>query len=97
MTLGHDLAPRGYGILTVRQPEVVKTQQNYVAEAIRTTAISEAAYTVTLLPQPKTPVNQRSPESATPIVSHPALNDAGTDNPVPAPVTRRFDRRARRA
>ncbi|MGF2654869.1 DNA circularization protein [Serratia marcescens] len=87
VTLGHDLAPRGVWNTDSTTTQVVKTQQNYVAEAIRTTAISEAAYTVTLLPQPKTPVNQRSPESATPIVSHPALNDAGTDNPVPAPVT----------
>ncbi|CAJ0996501.1 DNA circularization protein [Serratia marcescens] len=87
VTLGHDLAPRGVWNTDSTTTRVVKTQQNYVAEAIRTTAISEAAYTVTLLPQPKTPVNQRSPESATPIVSHPALNDAGTDNPVPAPVT----------
>lgn len=87
VTLGHDLAPRGVWNTDSTTTQVVKSQQNYVAEAIRTTAISEAAYTVTLLPQPKTPVNQRSPESATPVVSHPALNDAGMDNSVPAPVT----------
>lgn len=87
VTLGHDLAPRGVWNTDSTSTQAVKTQQNYVAEAIRTTAISEAAFTVTRLPQPKTPINQRTPDSALPVVSHPALNDVGVDSPAPRTVT----------
>lgn len=77
ITLGSDLAPRG-----VWKTDSVSTrnrtqQSNYVASAIRTTAISEAANVVTNLPAPAVTVAAGTgQQTGWPAVSHPALNNA---------------------
>ena len=54
-----------------------KQQSNYVASAIRTTAISEAAYAVTTLPAPVITTSEQSQQSTGwPSVTHPELNNA---------------------
>ncbi|MFP1762461.1 DNA circularization protein [Lonsdalea quercina] len=52
VTAGHDLAPRGVWSTDSTTTQSRKTQSNHVAQAIRVSAISEAAYTVTSLPKP---------------------------------------------
>ncbi|MFP1871905.1 DNA circularization protein [Lonsdalea quercina] len=52
VTAGHDLAPRGVWSTDSTTTQSRKIQSNHVAQAIRVSAISEAAYTVTSLPKP---------------------------------------------
>ncbi|CAI0963886.1 Mu-like prophage DNA circulation protein [Serratia liquefaciens] len=78
VTLGTDLAPRGVWKTDSATTQEEVRQRNYVASAIRTTAISEAAYTVTTLAQPRTPVTTTGGDQ--PTVSHPALGNV-TDLP----------------
>ncbi|HGO4162413.1 TPA: DNA circularization protein [Serratia marcescens] len=78
VTLGTDLAPRGVWKTDSATTQEEVRQRNYVASAIRTTAISEAAYTVTTLAQPRTPENTTSADQLT--VAHPALGNV-TDVP----------------
>ncbi|MBW9428679.1 DNA circularization protein [Enterobacter kobei] len=77
ITLGSDLAPRGVWKTDSATTRSRIQQSNYVASAIRTTAISEAAYAVTNLPAPKAPVvSDSSQHAGWPAVSHPAMNNA---------------------
>lgn len=77
ITLGSDLAPRGVWKTDSATTRNRIRQRNYVASAIRTTAISEAAYAVTNIPAPKAPgVTDSSQPAGWPAVSHPALNNA---------------------
>lgn len=77
ITLGSDLAPRGVWKTDSTTMKNRTQQSNYVASAIRTTAISEAAYTVTSLPASVTPARDATQETTGwPVVSHPALNNA---------------------
>ncbi len=83
VSLGNDLAPRGVwktdSVSTKSQTE----QRNYVASAIRTTAIAEAVFTTSNLPAPltqhaapsssSTGVTAGVTETTWPTVSHPAL------------------------
>lgn len=78
VTLGTDLAPHGVWKTDSATTQEEVRQRNYVASAIRTTAISEAAYTVTTLSQPRTPVTTTGGDQ--PTVSHPALGNV-TDLP----------------
>ncbi|RJT26925.1 DNA circularization protein [Buttiauxella izardii] len=77
ISLGSDLAPRGVWKTDSATTKTTKEQSNYVASAIRATAISEAANTVVDLPVPGSQmmVGQDTP-SGWATVSHPALNDA---------------------
>lgn len=85
VTLDRGLAPRGVWKTDSKTTQSQTTQRNYVAQAVRTTAISEAAYTVTSLPQPasRSIVRQQDPQQPA-RVTHPAVSDiqpdAGTDS-----------------
>lgn len=77
ISLGSDLAPRGVWKTDSRTTQNQKKQSNYVASAIRTTAISEAAYAVTTLPAPVITTSEQSQQSTGwPSVTHPELNNA---------------------
>lgn len=87
ISVGSDLQPRGVWATDSATAKSTKRQSNYVASAIRTTAVSEAAYAVTNLPAPKAAIpagqavnNPASPgvtgNTGWPSVSHPALNTA---------------------
>ncbi|QLR42790.1 DNA circularization N-terminal domain-containing protein [Enterobacter sp. RHBSTW-00994] len=80
ISLGSDLQPHGVWKTDSVTTKTVKEQRNYVASAIRTTAISEAAYTVTTIPALSQSTNN-SPREATgwPSVTHPALNNAAEE------------------
>lgn len=77
ISMGSDLAPRGVWKTDSRTTQNQKQQSNYVASAIRTTAISEAAYAVTTLPAPVVTTSEQSQQSTGwPSVTHPELNNA---------------------
>lgn len=77
VSLGRDLAPRGVWKTESKTTQHLVEQSNLIASAIRTTAISEAAYTVTTLPASNTPVRPQSEQTTGwPSVAHPALNNA---------------------
>lgn len=77
ITLGSDLAPRGVWKTDSKTTQNQKQQSNYVASAIRTTAISEAVYAVTTLPAPVVTTREQSQQSTGwPSVTHPELNNA---------------------
>lgn len=77
ISLGSDLAPRGVWKTDSKTTQNQKHQSNYVASAIRTTAISEAAYAVTTLPAPVLTTSEQSQQSTGwPSVTHPELNNA---------------------
>ena len=76
ISLGSDLAPRGVWKTDSRTTQNQKQQSNYVASAIRTTAISEAAYAVTTLPAPVITTGEQSLQpTGWPSVTHPELNN----------------------
>ncbi|MCS2162958.1 DNA circularization N-terminal domain-containing protein [Scandinavium sp. H11S7] len=78
ISLGSDLAPRGVWKTDSKTTQHQKQQSNYVSSAVRTTALSEAAYAVTTLPAATTVSREQSSQQATgwPSVSHPALTNA---------------------
>lgn len=77
ISMGSDLAPRGVWKTDSRTTQSQKQQNNYVASAVRTTAISEAAYAVTTLPAPVVTTGEQSQQSTGwPSVTHPELNNA---------------------
>lgn len=86
VSLGSDLQPRGVWKTDSKTTATATQQRNVVASTLRTTAISEAAYTVTRLPAPTTSavVQDAAVGQATtaaqstgwPSVTHPALNNA---------------------
>ena len=83
ITLGSDLAPRGVWKTDSKTTQDQKQQSNYVASAIRTTAISEAAYAVTTLPAPTATTSEQSQQSTGwPSVTHPELNNAPDETAV---------------
>lgn len=83
ITLGSDLAPRGVWKTDSKTTQNRKQQSNYVASAIRTTAISEAAYAVTTLPAPVVTTSEQSQQSTGwPSVTHPELNNAPDETTV---------------
>ncbi|WBM69125.1 DNA circularization N-terminal domain-containing protein [Buttiauxella sp. WJP83] len=84
ISLGSDLQPVGVWKTDSATTKTTKEQSNYVASAIRTTAISEAANAVTSLPAPasQTPnIQQGQTQTGWPSVTHPALNNAPDVNP----------------
>lgn len=83
ITLGSDLAPRGVWKTDSQTTQNQKQQSNFVASAIRTTAISEAAYAVTTLPAPAVTTSEQSQQSTGwPSVTHPELNNAPDETAV---------------
>ena len=77
VSLGRDLAPRGVWKTESKTTQHRVEQSNLIASAIRTTAIREAAYTVTTLPARNTPVRPQSEQiTGWPSIAHPALNNA---------------------
>lgn len=77
ITLGSDLAPRGVWKTDSKSTRNRTQQSNVVSSAIRTTAISEAAYTVTNLPTTSTPSRNVTQQAVGwPSMTHPALNNA---------------------
>lgn len=77
ISMGSDLAPRGVWKTDSKTTQSQKQQNNYVASAVRTTAISEAAYAVTTLPAPVVTTSEQSQQSTGwPSVTHPELNNA---------------------
>ncbi|MGK4327996.1 DNA circularization N-terminal domain-containing protein [Lonsdalea quercina] len=74
VTAGHDLAPRGVWSTDSTTTQSRKTQSNHVAQAIRVSAISEAAYTVTSLPKP---AQARSSSQSLSTSSSNALSSGG--------------------
>ena len=83
ITLGSDLAPRGVWKTDSKTTQNQKQQSNYVASAIRTTAISEAAYAVTTLPAPVITTSEQSQQSTGwPSVTHPELNNSPDETAV---------------
>ncbi|ELY6004974.1 DNA circularization N-terminal domain-containing protein [Cronobacter sakazakii] len=76
VTLDSGLAPRGVWKTDSKTTQSQKTQSNLVAQAVRTTAISEAAYAVTNLPQVNPAyVARRQDEQQVAMVAHPAVTD----------------------
>lgn len=76
ISLGIDAAPRGVWKTDSTSTKSSKQQGNYVASAVRTTAISEAAYAVTTLPTQSLVNRVQSPQSpGWQSVTHPALNN----------------------
>lgn len=75
ITLDTGLAPRGVWKTDSASTQARTEQRNYVAQAIRTSALSEAVNTVTNLPKSTSLAMQAVQPSATVIVSHPAVND----------------------
>lgn len=83
ISLGSDLAPRGVWKTDSKTTQNQKQQSNYVASAIRTTAISEAAYAVTTLPAPVITTSEQSQQSTGwPSVTHPELNNVPDETAV---------------
>lgn len=78
VTLDSGLAPRGVWKTNSATVQKQQQQSNFVAQAIRTTAISEAAYAVTNLPTPRQPVNQQTSSDQTDqvVVQHPAVGES---------------------
>lgn len=74
VSLGSDLQPRGVWKTDSVTTRTTMQQSNVVASAIRTTAISEAAHTVTRLPAPAPVPTDSQPGTGWPVVTHPALN-----------------------
>ncbi|MCH7128161.1 DNA circularization protein [Escherichia coli] len=74
ISLGSDLQPRGVWKTDSVTTRTTTQQSNTVASSIRTTAISEAARTVTSLPAPVSVPVVSQPDSGWPVVTHPALN-----------------------
>lgn len=86
ISLGKDLAPRGVWKTESQSTKSKTEQRNYVASAIRTTALSEAVYTVTSFPAPSAVTSASSRGQSPAIVanvSHPALNNAPTNTAPP--------------
>ncbi len=81
VTIDSGLAPRGVWKTDSKTAQAQTTQRNYVAQAVRTTAISEAAATVTSLPQPanRTVTRQQDPQQPV-VVSHPAVSNIRTES-----------------
>lgn len=80
ITLGSDMAPRGIWKTDSKTTQSSKEQGNYVASAVRTTAISEAVYAVTTLPSSTSnPTEQVQQPTGWPSVVHPELNNAMDD------------------
>ncbi|UAK18665.1 DNA circularization N-terminal domain-containing protein [Kluyvera sp. CRP] len=83
ITLGSELAPRGVWKTDSKTTQNQKQQSNYVASAVRTTAISEAAYAVTTLPAPVVTTSEQSQQSTGwPSLTHPELNNAPDETTV---------------
>lgn len=83
VTAGHDLAPRGVWSTDSTTTQSRKTQSNHVAQAIRVSAISEAAYTVTSLPKP---AQSRSSSQSLTKSSSNALASGGGASPAIATI-----------
>lgn len=77
VTLDSGLAPRGVWKTDSKTTQTQSTQSNIVAQAVRTTALSEAAYTVVNLP--KNSASSAITASNT-TVSHPAVTDILPDS-----------------
>lgn len=86
ISMGKDLAPRGVWKTESQSTRWQTEQGNTVAGAIRTTALSEAAYAVSTLPAPVAS-SQGGISGQTPAVmanvSHPALSNAPPNTPKP--------------
>lgn len=86
ISMGKDLAPRGVWKTESQSTKWQSEQGNVVASAIRTTALSEAAYAVSTLPAPvaSSPggVSGQTP-AVMANVSHPALSNAPPNTPKP--------------
>ncbi|WP_276642879.1 DNA circularization protein [Siccibacter turicensis] len=85
ITLDRGLAPRGVWKTDSKTTQTRNTQRNYIAQALRTTALSEAAHTVTNLPQPSSrSVVRRQDDQRPANVSHPPVSNVMTgDNKSP--------------
>lgn len=85
VTVDSGLAPRGVWNTDSKTAQTQTIQRNYVAQAVRTTAISEAAAAVTSLPQPANRTVTRQQDPLQPVrVSHPAVSNI---QPVTADTT----------
>ncbi|WP_413722699.1 DNA circularization protein [Sodalis sp. RH24] len=89
VSTGHDLAPRGVWKTDSKSTQTTTQQSNAVAQAIRTTALSEAAYTVTQLPQPRSSSansNTTASQNNAPVINltHPSVLAANDDTPTQA-------------
>lgn len=92
ITLDTGLAPRGVWKTDSASTQARTEQRNYVAQAIRTSALSEAVNTVTNLPKStSSTTNAAEKTSATVIVSHPAVNDVLDDTAVGATTSTATD------
>ncbi|ELY2553005.1 DNA circularization N-terminal domain-containing protein [Cronobacter sakazakii] len=88
ITLGSGLAPRGVWKTDSKTTQSKTVQRNYVAQAIRTTAISEAARAVASLPQPASSAITRQQDPQQPVmVAHPAVTDIQPSAPANSPGT----------
>lgn len=76
VTVDSGLAPRGVWNTDSKTTQTQTTQRNHVAQAVRTTAISEAAAAVINLPQPANRTVTRQQDPLQPVrVSHPAVSN----------------------
>ena len=86
ISMGKDLAPHGVWKTESQSTRWQTEQGNTVAGAIRTTALSEAAYAVSTLPAPVASsqggVSEQTPDVMA-NVSHPALSNAPPNTPEP--------------
>jgi prophage DNA circulation protein len=88
ITLDTGLAPRGVWKTDSASTQARTEQRNYVAQAIRTSALSEAVNTVTNLPKSTASTTVTTEQSsAAVIVSHPAVNDLLEDDTAVGVIT----------
>lgn len=79
LAFDRDLAPHGVWPSASRTTQQRETQRNFIAEAVRTSALSEAVYQVTELPKPPLKLAQNKKAEPAQPVPHPALNPATTE------------------
>lgn len=88
ITLDTGLAPRGVWKTDSASTQARTEQRNYVAQAIRTSALSEAVNTVTNLPKSTASTTVTTEQSTSVvIVSHPAVNDLLEDDTAVGVIT----------
>ncbi|HFF7162766.1 TPA: DNA circularization protein [Yersinia enterocolitica] len=87
-TVGRDLAPHGVWKTDSKTIQTQTAQRNVVAQAIRTTALTEAAQSVSDLPQTRPPLTATvTPQAQLPLVTHPAVTSLSDAVAVIPPVT----------
>lgn len=76
LSFDRSLAPHGVWPTASRSTQQRETQRNYIAQAVRASALSESIFLVTELPKPPLKLAQGAKAEPAQPVPHPALNPA---------------------